>query len=132
MEEFYIRRIKRKDKKESLEDLIKEFCYSLGISEKCIKLMILINKKMREKDKISLDEVAKELGVPKTTVSYHIKKFEKIGFIRKNGKYYKFRDHKLQYIIEEIEYDVIKEIKKLKELAKEIDKILDNWQYNDI
>jgi len=80
---------------------------------------------MREKDKISLEEIAKELNTPKTTVSYHIKKFERIGFIRKKGKYYKFRDHKLQYIIDEIEYDLIKELKRLKELAKEIDEKLE-------
>ncbi len=125
MEEFYIRRIRRINKNRSLEELIKEFCYCLGISDKCLKLMVLINKKMREKDKISLEEISKELGLPKTTVSYHIKKFEKIGFIKKNGKYYKFRDHKLQYIVDEMEYDLIKELKKLKELAKEIDEKLD-------
>ncbi len=122
MEEFYIRRIKRINKNKPLEELIKEFCDCLGISEKCIKLMILINKKMREKEKISLEEISKELKVPKTTISYHIKKFERIGIIRKNGKYYKFRDHKLQYIVDEIEHDLIKELKKLRELAEEIDR----------
>jgi transcriptional antiterminator len=81
MEEFYIKRIRRKNKNRTLEDLIKEFCYCIGVSDRCLKLMILINKKMREKDKISLEEIAKELNTPKTTVSYHIKKFERIGFI---------------------------------------------------
>jgi len=125
MEEFYIRRIRRINKNRTLEDLMKEFCHCLGISDKCFELMILINKKMREKDKISLEEIAKELGIPKTTASYHIKKFERIGFIRRNGRYYKFWDHKLQYIIDEIEHDLIKELKKLKELAKEIDEKLE-------
>lgn len=126
MQEIRIQRLK-KPRKNELEELVSWLCCSLGLvtqrdrDKTTEKVFITLLKKHGT---VRFDELLEEVQVSKSTLSHHLRKYIRYGIIVKTGKGYELREHSLERTIEEIERDIIKEIERIKEIARKIDEIL--------
>lgn len=69
----------------------------------------------------SSTELCKGKEVTRAAVIYHLNRFIERGLIERRGRTYSLRDTTLTSTIDEIEEDVLRYFKRLKEVAKKID-----------
>ncbi|MEM3556217.1 MAG: hypothetical protein QXF56_05855 [Candidatus Micrarchaeia archaeon] len=69
----------------------------------------------------SSTELCRGKDVTRAAIIYHLNRFIERGLIERRGRAYSLRDATLTSTIEEIEEDVLRYFKKLKEVAKRID-----------
>lgn len=64
--------------------------------------------------------------VARSTVIYHLNRFIEIGLIVKKGRQYFLRATEMTKTIEEIEYDMQREMQKMIDAAKQFDQLMQN------
>jgi len=69
----------------------------------------------------SSTELCRGKDVTRAAVIYHLNRFIERGLIERRGREYSLRDTTLASTIEEIEEDLLRYFRKLKEVAKKID-----------
>ncbi|MEM3227509.1 MAG: hypothetical protein QXR58_02325 [Candidatus Micrarchaeaceae archaeon] len=116
--------------KESADMLIRWFCEALGLSkqdekesieEKILKKFIYaaFNNKGLSSSEISLGK-----PIPRSTIIYHLNHFIDIGVVVKKGRKYYLRSVDMASTIKELEYDMNREMKKLFDMAEELNNIM--------
>ncbi|MCL4381053.1 MAG: hypothetical protein M1331_01175 [Candidatus Marsarchaeota archaeon] len=129
MEKIVIRVIERPSD-ESPEKIIKWFCVVFGLSDNDngndIGVQILkkfIMDSDSRKSGLSSSDLKLSPRVPKSTAIYHLNRFISSGLIVKKGRKYYLRATNLLRAIEEIEYDIDKEFRKMLDTAMEFDRM---------
>ncbi|MDP7116224.1 MAG: ArsR family transcriptional regulator [Candidatus Woesearchaeota archaeon] len=90
----------------------------------CFRIFIELLKSSKKKDPLSSDELANKLKLSRGTVMHHMNKLMGAGIVvHENGKYL-LRVENLEVLINELQKDIQRTTEDLKEIAKEIDKVL--------
>lgn len=117
------------------EKIINWFCIVFGLSDEeeknNIETQILKKFIMNAENKnngITSSDLKFNKHIPKSTVIYHLNRFISSGLIIKKGRKYYLRATNLLKAIEEIEYDINKEFKKMLDIALDFDKLMINYQ----
>ncbi|MGC8649167.1 MAG: hypothetical protein ACP5UN_03035 [Candidatus Micrarchaeia archaeon] len=121
-----------KPSKKHEKDILKWFCLELGLTtkddEEGIEIAILKNLIMAAyKDKGITSLKLKELlnyPIARSTVIYHLNRLIDAGLIVKKGRYYFLRGTIMSRTIEELEYDLDREFKRMIEAAEQLDKLM--------
>ncbi len=128
MEKIIIRVIEKPIK--NPEKIIKWFCIVFGLLEEDtgsnIETQILKKFIMNanENNGITSSSLKFNKPTPKSTVIYHLNRFISSGLIIKKGRKYYLRATDLAKSIEEIEYDINKEFKKMFDTATDFNKLM--------
>lgn len=134
MEKIVIRFVERPDSNDP-EEIIKWFCEVFGLSsgndynsieEQILKSFV----EAAQKDEgLSSSELNLDTDLARSTVIYHLNRFIEAGLIIKKGRRYYLRASEMEKAIEEIEYDINREIKRMLDTAKQFDLMLQRPQY---
>jgi predicted transcriptional regulator len=90
----------------------------------CFRIFIKLLKSSKKKDPLSSDELANKLKLSRGTVMHHMNKLMGAGIVvHENGKYL-LRVENLEVLSKEKQKDIQRTTEDLKEIAKEIDKVL--------
>ncbi|MGC8568021.1 MAG: winged helix-turn-helix domain-containing protein [Candidatus Micrarchaeia archaeon] len=126
--------IKELDKpdSENYEIIVGWFCQAFGLGSENdysieAKILESLAKAAYNNNKgMTSMEIKKELGddIGRTTIIYHLNKFIQSGLVVKRGRKYYLRSSSMYKAIEELEYDLDKEMKKMLDVAKEFDKMM--------
>ena len=114
------------------EKLIKWFCSVLGLSSEEDSAVTGIGEQILgsfaraayTSEGISSSELKISTGIARSTVIYHLNRFMDSGLLVKKGRKYYLRASEMSKAIEEIEYDIDKEMKRMLDTAKEFDKLM--------
>ena len=68
--------------------------------------------------------------VPRSTIIYHLNRFIEAGLVVKSGRKYYFRASELSKAIEEIEYDIEREMRRMLDMAREFDKMMGTTRHS--
>jgi predicted transcriptional regulator len=113
-------------------DILRWFCLELGLTtkddEEGIEIAILKNfiiAAYKNKGITSL-KLKDMLNYPlaRSTVIYHLNRLINAGLIVKKGRYYFLRGTVMSRTIEELEYDLNKEFRRMIETAEQLDKLM--------
>ncbi len=113
----------RKDLNEELQ----WFGSSLGLfnlrdkDKSCFRIFIELLKGAKQKKPFTSDEIAEKLNLSRGTVIHHINKLMESGLVINEKNRYMLRVDNLKVLIEELESDIQRTCKDLKEIAKDID-----------
>ncbi|MCL5434574.1 MAG: hypothetical protein M1559_02575 [Candidatus Marsarchaeota archaeon] len=111
--------------------LIKWFCEVFGLAnddeDNGIEEQILMRfaKAAYQGHGISSSELKLDKDIARSTVIYHLNRLMDMGIIIKRGRKYYLRAMDMSKTIEEIEYDLNREIMKMLDTAKEMDKLFE-------
>lgn len=114
--------------------LINWFCEVLGLTNEEDKDSIeaeLLKKFLTAATNdsgISSSEIKLKEPIARTTVIYHLNRFIESGLVVKEGRKYYLRAQALSPAIEEIEYDIDREMQRMIDTAKEFDKMFAELQ----
>ncbi len=72
---------------------------------------------------ISSSDLAKKFKIARTTIIYHLNRLIDAGWIVKRGRIYYLRGKELSDVIEEIEYDINREMMRMLDIARQFDKL---------
>jgi predicted transcriptional regulator len=130
MERISIRVVSVPDKK-SAEQLIKWFCLAFGletgnsadagVEEELLKKFIEAAYKDRG---ISSSEIKLRNHIARSTIIYHLNRLMDAGLLVKKGRKYYLRATDMYRSIEEIEYDLDREMSRMLDTAREFDRIM--------
>ncbi|MDE1865381.1 MAG: winged helix-turn-helix transcriptional regulator [Candidatus Micrarchaeota archaeon] len=129
MERLVIRFLERPDSNDP-EQIIKWFCEVFGLAgegeKNPIEEQILKNfvQAAQHDSGLSSSELKLETDLARSTVIYHLNRFIDAGLLVKRGRKYFLRASEMQKAIEEIEYDVSREMQRMMDTAKEFDMML--------
>ena len=129
MERIVIRVLEKPDFNDP-EKLIKWFCSVLGLSGEgeidSIGEQILSEfAKAAYLDKgLSSSELKLDTNLARSTVIYHLNRFIDSGLLVKKGRKYHLRASEMSKAIEEIEYDIDRELSRMMDTAKQFDKLM--------
>ncbi len=98
----------KKDQKEGIKEVFKEI---LRIS--------------KNKEYFTIDDIASNVKLSRTTAYHHINKMVNLGIIIKTRKGYTLTSHTLEGCIIEIEHETQRIIEKIKRISRELDKLLE-------
>ncbi|MFI5412300.1 MAG: hypothetical protein ACHQX1_00215 [Candidatus Micrarchaeales archaeon] len=73
---------------------------------------------------ISSAELKLEPPVARSTVIYHLNRLLELGILVKRGRKYFLRATDMSKVMEEIEYDIEREMQRMIDMAREFDKIM--------
>jgi predicted transcriptional regulator len=128
--EIVIRSVEKPDFKRGRPDaLIRWFCEAFGLStEKGDELEEEILKDFiyaafRDSG-LSSSEIKLDRPTPRSTVVYHLNRFVDMGIVVKRGRKYYLRATDMSRVVEELEYDMNREMMKMLDMAKELDSIM--------
>ncbi len=125
MKEITIRSIRQPTEKNMDKD-IEWFCSSLGLLGKRDKektgLKIFKKILMAKNRGISAEDLSDKVNLSRTTVIHHTKAMIDSGMIIREGSLYELRMRSLQKIVDEIEMDVERTLKSIREIAEDIDR----------
>lgn len=129
MTEILIRAMKQ-PAKSTLEGDLKWFCESLGLhgvrdkSETAVKIFraILIESK---KGPVTVEDILNHVKLSRTAIVHHLNRMKKAGVILKEGNKWELRSHSLQKMVDEIELDIQRALRSIREIAEDIDAMLD-------
>ncbi len=129
MEKIEIRAIERPDENDPVK-MIRWFCATFGMSgseEDSIEEQILKDFvfSQRKEDGLASSEIQFDRVVARSTVIYHLNRFIDAGMIVKKGRRYYLRANEMSKVIEEIEYDIEREMKRMIDTAKEFDRMME-------
>ena len=112
------------------DELIRWFCRVFGLSNDSepnpIGEQILIRFAEAAQNRVGLSssELDLDTDLAKSSVIYHLNRFIEAGLLVKRGRKYYLRASEMQKAIEEIEYDVERELSRMLDTAKELDRIM--------
>ncbi len=131
-ERIVLRRLNRPDS-EREDDLISWFCKAFDFAEtgNDVEPMLLkeIAKASFGGSGVSSKELNKDLGVPRSTVLYHINRFISVGFIVRKGTKYYLRSASMTETIVGIQDDVEREFNRMMQYAERLDKMIEDDIY---
>ncbi|MBD3210197.1 hypothetical protein GF318_02340 [Candidatus Micrarchaeota archaeon] len=78
-------------------------------------------KAAREGEGISSRKLMEKLPVTQAAIIYHLNTFIRSGLVVRHGRSYYLRGGSLEHALEEVESDMLRRMKRLKEVAKKID-----------
>ena len=96
-------------------------CLGFGGDELAIQIFKDLLKANYKGKYPSSTELCKGRDVTRAAIIYHLNRFIDRGLIERRGRSYSLRDATLASTIEEIEEDMLRYFKKLKEIAKKVD-----------
>lgn len=73
---------------------------------------------------ISSSELKLNPDVARSTVIYHLNRLLELGIIVKRGRKYYLRATEMSKVMEEIEYDLEREMQRMVDIAKEFDRLM--------
>jgi predicted transcriptional regulator len=73
---------------------------------------------------MSSSEIKLAPKVPRSTVIYHLNRLLEIGVLVKKGRKYYMRATEMSKVMEEIEYDMEREMRRMIDTAREFDKLM--------
>ncbi len=129
MERIVIRFLERPNSNNP-DQIIKWFCEVFGLAgedeENPIGEQILKNfvQAAQRDSGLSSSELKLDTDLARSTVIYHLNRFIDAGLLVKKGRKYFLRASEMQKAIEEIEYDVSREMQRMMDTAKEFDMML--------
>ena len=127
MEKIEIRAIEKPDGNDP-ENILKWLVAALGLSSEgksSIGEQILKDFAMAVRngeDGLSSSELKLNRTVARSTVIYHLNRFIDAGVIVKKGRKYHLRATEMSKVVEELEYDIEREMQRMLDMAKEFDK----------
>jgi predicted transcriptional regulator len=114
------------------EKMLKWFCDVFGLSGSnegfnSIEEQILKNfaEAAYQNRGLSSSELKLDTDLARSTVIYHLNRFMDVGLLVKRGRKYYLRASEMQKAIEEIEYDINREMKRMLDTAKEFDRLME-------
>lgn len=131
MEQIAIRFIEKPDQNDA-EGIIRWYCDVFGLSnpdaENPIEEQILKSfvEAARDGKGLSSSEMDLETKLARSTVIYHLNRFRDAGLIVKRGRKYFLRAAKMEGVIQEIGYDLERELRGLVDNAKRLDMMMNS------
>jgi predicted DNA-binding transcriptional regulator len=130
VERIVIRFVERPDVNNP-EKMLKWFCDVFGLSSEgsldSIEVQILGNfaTAAYKNQGIASSELKLDTKLARSTVIYHLNRFIDAGLLVKKGRKYYLRASEMQKAIEEIEYDINREMQRMLDTAKEFDRMME-------
>lgn len=130
MEKIEIRAVERPDGNDPVK-VIRWFCAALGLSngrdDISIEEQILRDFMFapQKGDGLASSELEFDRQLPRSTVIYHLNRFIDAGILVKKGRKYYLRANEMSKIIEEIEYDINREMQRMLDIARELDTMME-------
>ncbi len=131
MERIIIRIVERPDLDDS-KKMIKWFCEVFGLADdndsfNSISEQILKNfiEAAHSSTGLSSSELNLHTDLARSSVIYHLNRFVDAGLLVKKGRKYYLRASEMQKAIEEIEYDINREMQKMIDTAREFDRLME-------
>ncbi len=130
VERIVIRFVERPDS-ESQEKILKWFCEVFGLSTEgspdSLEEQILGNfaKAAYKNEGLSSSELRLNTDLARSTVIYHLNRFIDAGLLVKKGRKYYLRASEMQKAIEEIQYDMEREMQRMLDTAREFDRLME-------
>jgi len=107
------------------DEQLKFICECFGIDPEKDSLAYEIFKEIVEAQKgdkgVRTIEVTKRVHVTQAAVVYHMNTFMRTGLIVKDGREYRLRGRTLDETFDELEQDMIRRIRRMREIARAID-----------
>jgi predicted transcriptional regulator len=112
------------------EEIIKWFCEVFGFAtEGGDSVEESIFRRFAEvahrHEGLTSSEVTVNMTIARSTVIYHLNRFIDSGLLVKKGRKYYLRASEMSKTIEEIEYDIEREMRRMLDTAREFDKLMD-------
>ncbi len=129
MDRLVIRFIERPDSR-SRKQMLRWFCYVFGLSgigeDSPIEEKILGRFTEAAYNNMGLSSSELDLGtkMARSTVIYHLNRFIDAGLIVRHGRKYYLRASEMHKAIEEIEYDINRELQRMLDTAREFDNLM--------
>lgn len=131
MDKIEIRVIEKPDESDP-EKMLRWFVVALGLSgdeknsieEQILKDFAVAAREGEEG--LSSSELSFDKDVARSTVIYHLNRFIEAGIIVKKGRKYHLRATEMSKVIEELEYDIDREMQRMLDMAKKFDRIFYN------
>jgi predicted transcriptional regulator len=131
MERIVIKFVERPDFKDQ-EKMLKWFCDVFGLSSgddafDSLEEQILKNfTEAAYKDKgLSSSELDLNTDLARSTVIYHLNRFIEVGLLVKHGRKYYLRASEMQKAMEEMKYDMEREMSRMIDTAREFDRLME-------
>jgi predicted transcriptional regulator len=119
-------RIKKPQRKDINAEL-QWFGASLGLfnlrdkDRSCYRIFVELIKATKKGDGLSSDEIAYKSGLSRGTVIHHINKLIDSGLVVGERSRYLLKKEALKNLVNEIEHDLNKTLKEIKEIANDLD-----------
>ncbi len=132
MEKIVIKSVDRPAERNP-DDMIRWFCEALGLTNSAEKdsLEAEILKRFiiaaAHNVGISSSQIKLKPKVARSTVVYHLNRFIDAGIVVKRGRLYYLRGQELSSVIEELEYDINREMMRLMDVARDFDRMFDTY-----
>ncbi len=127
MERIEIRFVEMPDPHDP-ESIIRWFCRVFGLSTEGGGLEEQIFRSFVEaahtNKGLSSAELKLDTTLSRSTVIYHLNRFIEAGLLVKHGRRYSLRASELSKAIEEIEYDINREMSRMLDTAREYDRLM--------
>lgn len=127
MRRIQIRSLDRPDAHDP-EKLIGWFCEVFGLSTNDNGLESQILKEFADaafrNQGLASSELKLDTDLARSTIIYHLNRFMEIGLLTKKGRKYYLRANDMSRAIEEIEYDMEREMRRMLDTAKEFDRLM--------
>lgn len=125
MNEILIRTMKQPAKSD-LDGDLKWFCESLGLlgARDKYKTALKIFKAFLIESRngpITIEDISNHVKISKTAIAHHLNRMKNAGVISKEGSKWELRSHSLQKIVDEIELDIQRTLKSIRQIAEDID-----------
>jgi len=129
MQQIMIRFMEKPDQNDA-EGIIRWFCDVFGLSnpeaenpveEQILKFFV---EAARDEKGLSSGELDLETKLARSTVIYHLNRFRDAGLIVKRGRKYYLRAGQMEKVIQEIGYDLERELRGLIDASKRLDMML--------
>ncbi|MEK6982345.1 MAG: hypothetical protein AABX38_05420 [Candidatus Micrarchaeota archaeon] len=124
--EIAIRDVTPPTDQNNMEKQIEWICECLGLAQGENDLAAQIFKELlkatKDQEGVSTREIMEKEHVTQGAIVYHLNIFIQSGVVRKQGKYYFLRSTSLDRTMEELENDMLRQMRRMRELAKLIDK----------
>ncbi|MBC7218724.1 MAG: ArsR family transcriptional regulator [Hadesarchaea archaeon] len=128
MTEILIRAMKQ-PVKSTLDGDLKWLCESLGLlgardkSETALKIFKAFLLESR-KGPVTIEEISNHVKLSRTAIVHHLNRMRKAGVVMKEGNRWELRSHSLQKMVDEVELDIQRALKSIREIAEDIDAML--------
>ena len=98
-------------------------CLGLGDERDQVGKLVFraLVKASRKGEGISSRDIMQLGAVTQAAIVYHLNQFKRSGLVIKEGRNYYLRGHTLEHTLEEMEGDMLRRFKRLKEIGKKID-----------
>ena len=111
------------------DDIIKWFCEVLGIaagsdSDVEERIFRAFAYAAQTNSGISSSDITLRQGLARSTVIYHLNRLIDMGLITKKGRRYYLRATNMARMVEELEYDLDREMNRMLNVAQEFDRLM--------